>query len=443
MLRALISKELLAHLLSLKYVTVLLLFLVLSIGATMVRTHVFNRLSADYREARIRRELLQKDHPPGWSAMLMGYYAQKPPNVLSIVAYGLEDELSRTLRFGANRGGRVHSRKIQTPLARINPSFDLLTIVTLVCSLLALVVAFDAVCGERRSGTLPLLLAGPLPRVSIVLAKTVAGLLVLLVPLGIAWLLSILYILVFADAHLASAEWVRLGGIGVLSVAYITLFFGVGMAASTLARRNGTSLAACMAAWALAVLLAPPVLPYLARAVVDAPDRAEVEQAVIREQNEFVARHLEEIRARAAATESPMPLEERVGEQLDQHLQQCNGRQGGRYLEKMGRWHGVAAAVFGLSPATAFTHAATDLAGTGIQSYFGVIADFDETLRTYMGVRWKWLESNDASLLPAFVPPRPSLTDVVGVNLPGMAAMGLLTVLFLMLSFYGFVRRQD
>ena len=125
------------------------------------------------------------------------------------------------------------------------------------------------------------------------------------------------------------------------------------------------------------------------------------------------------------------------------HLQRTTGRHRGNYLQNMERWHGVAAAVFGLSPASAFTHAATDIAGTGVQSYYAVGTTYGEALRAYFKVRWKWLGSHDTSLLPEFAPPRPSLDKVVEVNLPGVVAMGLLALLFLVLSFYGFMRRPE
>ena len=54
------------------------------------------------------------------------------------------------------------------PLPVMFPLIDLTFIVTILLSLAALILSYDAVCGEKEDGTLKLMLANGLPRFKIV-----------------------------------------------------------------------------------------------------------------------------------------------------------------------------------------------------------------------------------------------------------------------------------
>ena len=54
---------------------------------------------------------------------------------------------------------------------------DFTTVVAILLSFLAIVLGYDAICGERERGTLQLLLANSVPRSTVVLGKLIGGLL--------------------------------------------------------------------------------------------------------------------------------------------------------------------------------------------------------------------------------------------------------------------------
>ena len=67
----------------------------------------------------------------------------------------------------------------RNPLKDRNPAPDLLFLTRILLSLLAVLFAFDAVCGEREEGTLKQALAGPVPRHLWLLGKWIGGMLTL------------------------------------------------------------------------------------------------------------------------------------------------------------------------------------------------------------------------------------------------------------------------
>ncbi len=96
-------------------------------------------------------------------------------------------------------------------------------------SLLALLIAYDAISGERMAGTLLLTASGTVARHQILLGKTLAGMMTLAVPLTMAFLVAILMLSLSPAVELAASDWVRMGIMYVASLLFISAVFNGGL----------------------------------------------------------------------------------------------------------------------------------------------------------------------------------------------------------------------
>lgn len=116
-----------------------------------------------------------------------------PPTPLSVLARGLEMHNGRLLFITWSQprrqpGAAVMDQGDPNPLFEIFQAPDLVHIVQYILSLLALLAAYDAICGERMRGTLALVFTGPLRRGVFIAGKA----------LGYYWALAIWIVSSFA-----------------------------------------------------------------------------------------------------------------------------------------------------------------------------------------------------------------------------------------------------
>ncbi|MFA6111966.1 MAG: ABC transporter permease subunit [Candidatus Latescibacterota bacterium] len=278
MLVTLIRKELLANLLTLRLGAGFVVTVVLSVLATAIGTMEYaERLAAYQREQSSIGQALEQ----------ATVYAQVhpdlvvPPQPLSLFCRGVDE--------AAGQGLRISTGYVPAALSRIGGSYsglmksfvpiDLCMVVTVVLSFLAVVLGFDGICGEREQGTLAQLLANPVPRVQVVLAKLTGGVLSLWTPLAVAFVLSLLVVTASPAVILSGADWVRLGLILVLSCLFLAQVFALSLMVSSLVRESALSLILCLFGWLLGSVGYLNLLPSITRyAVSEAPYQVFVQQ---------------------------------------------------------------------------------------------------------------------------------------------------------------------
>jgi len=124
-------------------------------------------------------------------------------------------------------------------------------------SLMALLLTYDAISGERRDGTLRLAMANPVPRDLLLLGKYLAALFTVAGPLLLGVVVSLLILLAGGSVDLAGDDWVRLALAVGLSLVYVSVFAGLGLLVSALVRRPTTGLLGLLLLWVLSVELVP------------------------------------------------------------------------------------------------------------------------------------------------------------------------------------------
>ena len=296
-LATIVRKEFLGHVLTLRFVIGAVFTLVLFVAAGLVlRSDYADRVTA-YRDAAgtHRQELAGAKV---FSAVVVE--VDRPPSPLSVICQGVDRSLPTSSSFSILDAPTVSGAgATRNPLLVVLPTLDLTIVVQVVMSLLALVFAYDVVSGERIRGTLALTLANRVPRATLLLGKYLGGMAVLLPLLVVGFGAALVVILTSPLVSLTARDWAAIGVTLVVSAAYLSVVFLLGMVISVATRRPGTSLVAGLFAWVVLVLLAPPAASAAAAAIRPLPsqrDRAVAEQQAERTawrgMNKYKSSHL-------------------------------------------------------------------------------------------------------------------------------------------------------
>ena len=155
-----------------------------------------------------------------------------------------------------------------TPNLRdIRPDFtkvDWAFIIGYVLSFIALLFTFDAIAGERESGTLRLMLANPIPRHTVLIGKFLGALISLSIPFALAVLMNLLLIYISGNVQLGAEAWMRLGMILSVAMLYICIFIALGLLISARVRESAVSLVILLLIWVVFVVFTPSTLASIA-----------------------------------------------------------------------------------------------------------------------------------------------------------------------------------
>lgn len=148
------------------------------------------------------------------------------------------------------------------PYMSVFSSVDLAFIFQVVLSLLALLFAYDTVCGERENGTLSLMLSNAVSKNSVLFGKYLGGMFCLLLPLVVSLTVGLLVIQLSPYSAIKSADWIRLVLFTLVSVLYLSCFFVIGLFISTRTRHSTTSLMFVLFFWTVTTLIFPNVTAF-------------------------------------------------------------------------------------------------------------------------------------------------------------------------------------
>ncbi len=263
MLLTLIQKEMMHHILSVRFVALLVMCLLLVPLTLHINYRNYLQNQVNYQAA-IELSVSEMDaalhplrDPPAPDTEFSKLFLEPTP--LSVFAKGLEASLPGYL--GMTRNGVKHGSTSlgEGSLSSALGNLDFLFVVSTVFSLLALLFTFDAVAGEREAGTLRVTLANALPRDLFLWSKLIGGYIVFVVPFLVSFLLG-LFLLVSQGFPLGESDiFPRVLSLTFVSLLYIGVFFAIGTLISTYLDNSKTALIVAFSVWVLAVLIAPRV----------------------------------------------------------------------------------------------------------------------------------------------------------------------------------------
>ena len=268
MLKTIIAKEIRANVLSFRFLaSFVILFVIVTVTSLVLAGDYVRRLDEhSQRQAELENYLRSYAHFNRIGNILQ---PAPPPIPFQALVRGLTSEVNLE-QFDND------------PLPVMFPLIDLTFIVAILVSLIALILSYDAVCGEKEDGTLKLMLANGLSRPKIILGKFAGGLVTLLGPFLFSLAAGMLIILLHPRVSWTGADWGALGLIVLGAALYIAVFYLVGVLISSVHRSSPSSIMTSLFVWVLLVLVVPNLSPYVASFLAPTPSRIKVAREIDR-----------------------------------------------------------------------------------------------------------------------------------------------------------------
>ncbi|MHC4324582.1 MAG: ABC transporter permease [Planctomycetota bacterium] len=189
----------------------------------------------------------------------------RPPAVLSAFSAGLEKQLAGSAKIELEKVPELSvTQRRGNPYLPILAVFDQSLIFKIIISILALMVAYDTVSGEREQGTLKLVLSGTIARHQVLLGKLLAGLITLGVPVTITFVVGLVILMSSPMVALQGSDWFRIGLMFVASLAFTAVMYLFGLLFSSLARRSAISMVLGLFIWIIFAIVIPNASVHLA-----------------------------------------------------------------------------------------------------------------------------------------------------------------------------------
>ena len=484
MLKTIITREFLNNILNLRFMIGLVLCVIITVVCIMILAHDYQKELADYN----LRVNLQDEFLSNYAHRNRLFWMiprQKPP------------ERFRPLIIGIP--GKENSESFDdNPLPILFPPLDFLFIVTIIMSLLAILFSYDAIAGERQSGTLRLVISNSISRTKILFGKLVGGAASLVIPFILALLVGALYISVNPAIQWDGSAWAELALLTAASITFITLFYLLGLMVSTFSRYSATSIMNCLFLWILLILVIPNMCPYISAQFYRIPSIKETERKdleieihsleVYRELNkesakkfksyygklwsefesmefggvlddDVVLKHREAAQQRATADPEFKAMMDAFREEVEKARQELIRirKESDKLWEdldtKVAVQTKLAKNLACISPFANFVYVARDLTGTGLRSleYFEQVkGEYSGRFWSYVGKKVQQAKKNDPTFTwdsfldlserPRFVFKEESLRGKLNAVLPYWGILVLFNVVFFVAAFAGFMR---
>ena len=473
MLMTLIQKEIMHHILSVRFVALLLMCLLLVPLTLSINYRRYSQNLVDYQESIKREQTEAEENPPNAqdpNAEVSKFFLKPTP--LSVFANGLEDALPTYLGMTRNGVRQGSAGVSQASVAYVLGNLDFLFIVGTVFSLLALLFTFDAVAGEREAGTLRINLSNSLPRDVFLWSKLIGGYIVFVVPFLVSFLLGLLLITWqgFPLGEFKIALPVL--GLTLISLLYIGVFFAIGVVISTYLDNAKTALIVAFTFWVFAVLIVPRGAFVVAKLV--APTRTE--QAVYMEKtalrNNLSKDKDEKIRKKMTETFAGNEgvfirsddkridkLKKPINEEFRQEFQNQTGKIDRDYQREKTQQERVGETLSRIAPTASLSYIAINLTQTGKlkrdgyfqtgeryysqldDTYFSEVSDDVLTQMTQLTARMNDSSESETDKIPP--PPtltEPSLSDTLRRSAVDVFLLGFFAIAFTAIAFLKFFR---
>lgn len=409
--------------------------------------------------------------------------AYRAPALSSSLARGTEPYMPLYYTFSddanATAPGNIEAQDFTT-LSTFG-SFDFLFIVQVVFSLLAVLLAFDMIAGEKERGTLRAVLANHVPRDSILLGKFIGGFVVLWLVFTLGALLLYLVLVLFDSRFVEGAVLGRVLFIFGVATLFLAAFYSLGLMISTFCHTTRTAIVALLVIWVGLQLVIPKAGEMVAAVVV--PVRSEesvrIEKAhLVEELNDALDNKAGDLFVQLTGrsdfqdvfeflqTDAPEAL--RFKEAYQEAARESQRQQRDRvrevdqaYEREKLRQQGVSRAIALLSPATALAMLVTDAAGTGDLAY----RDYREAVQTHYQLLDRIIfskqrsnryrirmggsvvssgfgdsEEPDLDEVPAFAVAEPALRDVLKAHAWALGSLFAYLVIPFLVAYVAFLR---
>ena len=468
MLITLIRKEMMHHLLSIRFIVLLMMCLLLIPLTLTINYRSYRQNLIDYQETvkLDNSEEITVNTNMELKPELEFSKLYLKPTPLGVFANGLGDALPSYLGMTRNGITQGPPALVSTSLFYLLGHLDFLFLVGTVFSLLALLFTFDAVAGEREAGTLRITLANALPRDLFLWSKLIGGYIMFIVPFLVSFLFGLL-LLVSQGFPLGESDiFPRVLSLILVSMIYIAVFFVIGTVISTYLDNSKTALIIAFTVWVFAVLITPRVGFLSAKFIAPTQTSQSVylEKTAVRENfNDEVREKRQEIQTEywkgrpSPSIQEQMDASSEIDKQLSpveaEYRQKYNDSANEidrRYNREQARQESVAETFSRISPTSSLIYLATNLTRTGKakrtnyfeagERYFdSLYAELFSKIRDYIPMRIMNPKDN-IQLTPPPAVESPTLAETIHQSLVDVLLLCFFAVALTTVAFLKFFR---
>jgi ABC-type transport system involved in multi-copper enzyme maturation permease subunit len=191
----------------------------------------------------------------------------RPPSPLSVFSLGLNYKMPYKVITSRNRDYRIEYAKPDNKKDLLG-EIDFGFIVSFVLSILAIVFTFSSISGDKENGLFRLVLANPVLRRQVLMAKLVGNYVVFLAPFILSMLIALLVVYVSGIIPVFSKELLFPVLIMIaLSLLFILVMFNLGLWISALTRNSILSVNVLLLIWIVLGLVIPKISPIIGSVV--------------------------------------------------------------------------------------------------------------------------------------------------------------------------------
>ena len=395
MLSQIIKKEIRDHMVSLRFIILFALCVVLiplsfyiNYQSYKISASNYNNLVNSYRSRFELAKEEDRDYP-----VPTGF---RPSSPMSVFTLGYSDIIP--VSFTATGTGLARSLSpspvapgtgitwgdspiVSQPVLPLFGNLDFLFIVKIVLSLLAFLMTFDVVAGEKEKGTLKIALSHPIPRHQVILGKFIGGYLTILAALLMSVLIGMV-IVSFLSFPLFSGEVLsRFLLVLLVSFLYLALMFSLGLFVSCRCHSSLSSLTILLLFWVVLILAFPSLSGIVARIVypvkseqVFNQEKYEVRSSIRREKANELSEAVQKaglfrdrLRGRGEEYEKFKKLRDPIAGKYEKREAELIRKLEADYQRAHSTQDRIAVNISRLSPASTLTYIMSDLCNSGLQ----------------------------------------------------------------------------
>jgi ABC-type transport system involved in multi-copper enzyme maturation permease subunit len=471
MLKTIIKKEIQNNIFSFRFLTSFALLLVIVTITVFILTNDYLKRIDEYSQRQTEIESYMKNYAH-FNRVQNVLRAAQPP----IPFYSLIRGLSSDINI---------DEFDDDPLPVMFPLIDLVFIVAMLMSLIAVIFSYDSVCGEKEDGTLKLMLSNDCSRSTVILGKGAGGILTLFIPFLFSLIVGLLIITLQPRVDWKGADWGALGLIVIGAVLYFGFFYGLGMFISSRHQASSSSIMTSLFVWVLLILVIPNLSPYVASFISPTPSRIKIDREtsrmmdterddlgrkLMRERLEelvkkypVLAENLSEAETKERVAKDPAYREAyqartREVQAAWDEANRIQREKADKILRELDRKEAAQTEVstfFSMvSPLSDFTYLATDLSSTGIRNGHHLDQIREAWERTFWDyarqkiaalqkqnptVDW-WNTAVDMSDRPRFQYKEEPLAGRIKSTLPAFALLIIYSLILFLAAYFSFIR---
>ena len=374
MLATLIEKEIRDLLGSTKFAISFSVCAVLLVLSFFTGAQNFKAAQRQYEAAKAEN-LRQLDGLTDW-LMLRQNRIFLPPEPVAAIVTGISNDVGRTVEVtGRGELTTQDSRFEGEPLFAVFRFLDLEFVFGVVLSLLAILLGYDAICGEKERGTLRLVFSNAVPRATYLIGKLVGSIAALVPALIIPVLVGCL-LLIAMGIPMDSGSWLRLAlaiGTGLL---YFVVILTLSIMVSSMTHRSSSSFLTMLVIWVMAVFVVPRAAVLLAGRAVDVPSVDELSAKKQAFGGQMFAANRQALSSwspqstggdMSATMKQFQDMMEKQADERDQKMQAFSGQLNEDRANRQRVQQRWAFAAARLSPMASFSLSITSLAGTDLR----------------------------------------------------------------------------